>query len=85
MPGYFYNNEAIYQHDLKSIWRNGWLFAAHSCELPNPGDFITLDVGEDPIVVVRGEDGIVNEMHNVCRHRGSIVCNEPCGHTTRLV
>lgn len=85
LPGNFYRDPALYQRDLATVWRNGWLFAAHSCELPGAGDYVTLEVGDDPIVVVRGEDGVVHAMHNVCRHRGSLVCTEPCGHVTRLV
>jgi len=81
----FYTSPDVYERDLDAIWRQGWLFAAHSCELPKPGDFVTLDVGPDPIVVIRAEDGKVHALHNVCRHRGSVVCTESCGHVTKLV
>ncbi len=79
----FYNDPAIYREDIDRIWRAGWLFAAHSCELPAPGDWITLDVDADSIVVVRGEDGVVRAHHNTCRHRGSLVCVEPAGHAAK--
>lgn len=85
LPGGFYSGDEVYRRDLAGIWRSGWLFAGHGCEIPNPGDYFTLEVDADPIIVARGEDGVVYAMHNVCRHRGSTICNEPSGHAARLV
>src|ERR1051325_1328385 len=83
LPREFFCEETIYRADLERIWRQGWLFAGHSCEIPQPGDYFTLDVDTDPLVVIRGDDGIVRGLHNVCRHRGSLVCTDATGHATR--
>jgi Rieske 2Fe-2S family protein len=42
-------------------------------------------VGEDSVIVIRHEDGAVHALHNVCRHRGSLICTERAGHVSRLV
>ena len=47
------------------------LLVAFSCDLPQAGDFITNDESGVPIVVVRGNDGLINAFYNTCRHRGS--------------
>jgi Rieske 2Fe-2S family protein len=85
LPREFYQDEAVYRVDVERIWRTGWLFAGHSCEIPRPGDYFTLELDTDPLVVVRDAGGAIRAHHNVCRHRGSIVCPEPAGHVTRLV
>jgi len=85
LAGPFYSEADIYRADLDRIWRRGWLFAGHSCEIPKPGDFFTLDVDADSLVVIRGEEGAIRCFHNVCRHRGSIICSEQSGHSKRLV
>ncbi len=85
LPGAFHRGEEIYRLDVEKVWRTGWLFAGHSCELRQPGDYFTLDVDTDSIIVIRGEDGKVHAHHNVCRHRGSIICTETSGHVSRLV
>src|SRR4030095_15227547 len=85
LPGEFYSDEEVYHHDVARVWRSGWLFAGHSCEIPKAGDYFTLEVDTDSIIVARGDDGSVYGLHNVCRHRGSRICNEPTGHATRLV
>src|ERR1044071_5085045 len=58
LPSEFHCDEAIYGADIERIWRRGWLFAGHSCEIPMPGDYFTLDVDPDPLVVIRGDDGV---------------------------
>ena len=85
LPGGFYSDAAVYRADLERIWRRGWLFAAHSCEIPNGGDFVTLTIDTDSLIFIRGEDGSVHGLHNVCRHRGSLICSEAAGHALRLV
>src|ERR1043166_3045657 len=85
LPGGFYWDAEVYRLDLERVWRDGWLFAAHSCELAKAGDYVTLQVDADSLLVIRGEDGVVRGLHNVCRHRGSLICTEPAGHAHRLV
>ena len=85
LPGKFHSAEAIYRADLDRVWRTGWLFAGHACEIPKPGDYFSLQVDADPLIVIRGQDGTIHGLHNVCRHRGSIICHEGTGHATRLV
>ena len=85
LPGRYYFDEKIYRMELDRIWYRDWLFVAHAAEIPNVGDFITTMVGDHPIVLVRGEDGVVRALNNVCRHRGSTVCQETRGHARRLV
>jgi Rieske 2Fe-2S family protein len=85
LPRAFYTDEEVYRFDVERIWRRGWLFAGHSCQVPEPGDYFTLDVDADSILLVRGDDGTVHGVHNVCRHRGSRLCAEGSGHVHRIV
>ena len=55
------------------------LLAAFSCDLPNPGDFISSDDTGAPLLLVRGNKGEVNAFYNTCRHRGSKLVSG-CGH-----
>lgn len=85
LPRPFYGHETVYRADLEHIWRKGWLFAGHACEIRNPGDWLTLQVETDSLIVMRGEDGAVRALHNVCRHRGSQIVAPGRGSTKRLV
>ena len=81
----FYTDPGYYQLDLELIWYRDWLFAAHDCEVPKPGSYVTLQVGDYPVVIVRDRAGAIRAFHNSCRHRGSRVCAGHKGVSARLV
>ena len=81
----FYLDPIVYEQEINAIWRTGWLFVGHTCEIPKAGDYFTLEVDTDSILIIRGENDAIHGLHNVCRHRGSLVCREPAGHAPRLV
>jgi Rieske 2Fe-2S family protein len=85
LPGDFYGDDAVYHAELDTIWRAGWLFAAHACEIPEPGNYVTFSVGPDPIVVLRGDDGQIRAFHNLCSHRGTVLCQEAEGRVGRAI
>ena len=64
----------VYQLELERVFGRTWLFVAHESEIPRRGDFVTRVMGEDPVIVVRGADGEVRVLLNVCRHRGRKLC-----------
>jgi glycine betaine catabolism A len=81
----FYCSEEEYQVDLDMIWYRDWLFIGHDCEVPKPGNYLTVQIGEYPVVVVRDRDGQLHAFHNSCRHRGSRICSAERGSAVRLV
>jgi Rieske 2Fe-2S family protein len=85
LPGEFYSSDFVYRAELERIWRRGWLFVGHTCEIAEPGDYFTFDVNHDSLIVIRHDDGELHALWNVCRHRGTQVCNEPQGRVGRLV
>jgi Rieske 2Fe-2S family protein len=85
LPGEFYSSELVYRAELERIWRRGWLFAGHTCEIANPGDYFTLAVDADSLIIIRDEGGEIRALWNVCRHRGTQICSEPQGRVGRLV
>jgi Rieske 2Fe-2S family protein len=84
LPGEYYRSQAIYQKELARIWSRGWLFIAPVCELPKSGDYLTVSVDSTPILLFRGDEGI-QAFHNVCPHRGSLLCDKPSGHSGKLL
>lgn len=81
----FYTDPDFFRLDMETIWYRDWLFAGHDCEVAKPGAFFTLQVGDHPVIVVRGRDGQIRAFHNSCRHRGSRVCAAERGTSARLV
>lgn len=85
LPQPFYTDERLFQVDMQEIFQKEWLIAGMTCEIPNKGNFITLQIGDNPIVVLRGADNSIHAFHNVCRHRGSRLCVSDKGKVAKLV
>ncbi len=80
-----YCDPRVFRADLETLFYQEWLFVLSLAELPTPGAFATVQIGDYPVVVVRSQDGAVRAFHNVCRHRGQKLCAEDHGQKRRLV
>jgi len=81
----FYIDEDYFKLDMEMIYYRDWLFMGHDCELPKAGAYFTVQIGQYPVVIVRGRDNVIRAFHNSCRHRGSRVCTKDHGSSVRLV
>lgn len=80
-----FNDETLYRLEQQRIFARSWLYLAHETEIPNRGDFVTRTMGEDPVIVVRGNDGVVRAFLNSCPHRGTLVCRADAGNAGGFV
>jgi Rieske 2Fe-2S family protein len=81
----FYTSPEVLDLDLRLIFGRHWVFVASEPELPEPGDFVTVEIGRTSVILVRDDDMAVRAFHNVCRHRGSIILREKKGFVGNLV
>jgi len=72
----FYNDPLIFARDITRIHLRHWLCVGHESRIPKPGDWFLFDLAGESLIIVRGRDGEVRALVNVCRHRGSHVCYE---------
>ena len=79
-----YTDSDIFELEMERIFGRAWMFAGHSSQIPNPGDYVTSDIGRQPIIFIRHKDGKPQVLLNRCAHRGPKVCNEPCGNVKAL-
>ena len=79
LPGAFFTDELLYQAEMEYIFGRHWLFVASEPELPEGGDYRTLQIGPWPIFILRRDDGSIAAFHNTCRHRGSRILQQDAG------
>ena len=75
LPGRDYHAPEVFELERERIFFRTWMYAGRADEAPEPGDFVTVDVAGESVIVVRGKDGELRAFYNVCRHRGSRLCD----------
>src|SRR5699024_10369922 len=81
----FYTDPDMFQLDMEAIFGQQWVFAASIAEIPEPGDYVTVEYGPYSLIVLHNDDGGINVLRNVCRHRGARVRTQQSGTTGTLV
>lgn len=71
LPPEVYLSEEWYEREVETIFQKEWLVATREEELPKPGDYVRIDIVGEPLVIIRGEDGVIRALSASCRHRGS--------------
>lgn len=71
----------VYRAEQEHLFARCWLYVGHESRIPQPGDFVTNYMGEEPVIVCRDGDGRVRVLVNSCRHRGMRVCRTDAGNT----
>jgi 3-phenylpropionate/trans-cinnamate dioxygenase alpha subunit len=74
MPLKIFNDEGIFELELRNIFSKSWIFLGLESEIPNIGDYVVRYIGPDPFIVIRGSDGKIRALFNSCRHRGTLLC-----------
>lgn len=84
IPALWYADPEIYAAERQTVFGDAWQMVGRSDQLTVAGSFFTADIAGEPVLVVRGDDGVLRGFFNVCRHRAAPVMNEPAGQVTRL-
>jgi phenylpropionate dioxygenase-like ring-hydroxylating dioxygenase large terminal subunit len=71
LPGWCYHSPALLELERQHVFREHWQIACHVSDLPEPGNYLAMDVVGERALILRGQDGAVRAFHNICRHRGS--------------
>jgi choline monooxygenase len=84
VPSSWYVNKELYELELKTVFSNTWQLAGRLDQVGQAGQYVTTDIGGEPIVVVRGSDGVLRAFYNVCRHHAAAVMTEAEGKAAQL-
>ena len=79
LPGRDYHADEVFEVERERVFARSWFYAGRAEGLDAPGDFVMVEVAGESVIVLRGQDGGLRGFYNVCRHRGSRLCDEAFG------
>src|SRR5437868_1695188 len=79
-----YLSEELFALEQERFFANTWLYVGHASQVPNSGDFWSLDLAGRPVMMVRQPDGAVRVFYNRCAHKGSRLVTDESGNTGKF-
>lgn len=79
IPSQWYFDSRIAELEQQSVFARTWQMAGRVDQVRKNGEFFTTDIAGEPVVVARGEDGVLRAFHNVCRHHAAAVVTQKEG------
>ena len=79
-----YIDREIYDLEMKHLWANTWVYVGHDSQVPNTGDYLTTQIGNQPVIMVRHTDGEVCVLYNRCPHKGTKIAIDREGNTGKF-
>lgn len=85
MPREYYTSPDILAREMERLFRTRWLCVGRLDQLAEPGAFFVQEVGADSLILLRDRAGVIRALHNVCRHRGTRLCEEHSGRFSETI
>jgi phenylpropionate dioxygenase-like ring-hydroxylating dioxygenase large terminal subunit len=84
IPKERYTSEAFARLEWERMWTKVWLLAGRASDILEPGDYVTFEIGDESVLVIRQPDGSIGARYNVCMHRGNRLREPGRGHAERF-
>ena len=84
LPQRYFVSPEVFAQEQAAIFSAQWVCVGHQTQIPNPGDFFLATVANESVIVVRDQQRVVRAHYNVCRHRGTRMCEEQSGRSSTI-
>jgi Rieske 2Fe-2S family protein len=79
LPGRFFTSQAVFEAEIDRIYYSGWVYAGRTSQIDNAGDYFLFQCGGESVILLRDQSSEPRGFYNVCRHRGSRLCEAESG------
>src|SRR3954463_2636582 len=76
-----YTDPEIFDLEMQRIHERVWIYCGHASQIPKAGDYYAVQIGRQPLLMVRAADGKIHVLYNRCPHRGNMMCGDMKGNT----
>jgi phenylpropionate dioxygenase-like ring-hydroxylating dioxygenase large terminal subunit len=80
-----YLSPELFDLEMERLWPSAWTYVGHDSQVPNCGDFLTVNIARQPLLMLRGSDGTVRVLLNRCAHKGSRIVGAGSGNCGRVL
>ena len=84
LPQRYFTGPEVFAQEQAQIFAKQWVLVGHQSQLAKPGDYFVATVSDESLIVLRDQDSAVRGFYNVCRHRGTRLCQEATGHVAAI-
>src|SRR5580704_8191371 len=79
LPARYYTDPEIFRREIERFYFGRWICAGRASTIPKAGDYFLCELAGESVIVTRDASGQIRAFYNVCRHRGSRMCDEQHG------
>lgn len=79
-----YIDSEIFDLEMRQLWSRTWIYVGHVSQVPKAGDYFTVDIAAQPVLMVRHTDGSVRVLFNRCAHKGTKLVTQESGNTGKF-
>ena len=84
LPQKYFVSPEIFAKEQREIFAKEWLLVGHQSQLKKSGDFFLVAIAGESLIVVRDQKSEIRAFYNVCRHRGTRLKEDACGHASAI-
>src|SRR6266446_4561554 len=84
LPQRYFVSPKIFAEEQAAIFLKQWVLVGHRSQLTKPGDYFIQEVAGESLIMMRDREGTIRGFYNVCRHRGTRLCEEKAGHVPAI-
>lgn len=79
LPQKYYTSGEMFEREKERIFKKYWMCVGHQSRIPNAGDYFLFNLFDESLIIVRDRENQIRAFYNVCRHRGTRICEEANG------
>jgi len=84
IPASWYLDPELAELERQTVFSRSWQVVARVDQVQKPGQYVTCDVASEPLIIARGNDGVLRGFFNVCRHHAAAVMKDSCGEADHM-
>jgi Rieske 2Fe-2S family protein len=84
LPQRYFISPEIFTEEQAAVFSAQWVLVGHQSQIGKPGDYFVQEVAGESLIIARDREGSIRGFYNVCRHRGTRLCEDQSGHSATI-